>query len=400
MKMTELGEICEIISGSTPSRRINSYFEGDIDWFTPKDLSGLKSKFVYESPEKISETGFKSCSATLIPPMSLLFTSRAPIGHLAINKLECCTNQGFKSLVPKNKEVDIVFLYYIIQGSVPRIQQLGRGATFKELSKKDFSKFKIPLPPLPIQERIASILDDAAALRDKTEQLLTEYDELAQSLFLEMFGDSVINPKGWEEESLDNISNVRSSKRVFVKELVNSGVPFYRGKEIGELSENSKVKTDLFITNQHYHELKIASGIPKVGDLLMPSICPDGRIYRVPNEEPFYFKDGRVLWISINEEKVNSFYLQYFLKQLFIANYLNIASGTTFAELKIFALKKVVALLPPLDLQNQFAEKVQLIERQKEIVRQELKESEDLFQALLQQAFKGELVKVNNHERE
>jgi type I restriction enzyme S subunit len=143
---------------------------------------------------------------------------------------------------------------------------------------------------------------------------------------------------------------------------------------------------------EHYENLKKETGVPKIGDLLMPSICPDGRILRVNNNDPFYFKDGRVLWIKIDHLKINSFYLKTFLKELFYKNYSKIASGTTFAELKIVALKKIKFLEPPLSLQNEYAEKITLIEKQKELAKQELKESEDLFNCLLQKAFKGELV--------
>ncbi len=392
MELVQLKDIGKILSGSTPSRKNKEYFKGNINWFTPKDLSKIEGKYLYEAPEKITEGGYNSCSTNLLPANSLLFTSRAPIGHIAINKNTCCTNQGFKSIIPDESKINIDFLYYAISRYTPEIKNLGRGATFAELSKSDFEKVQIPLPPLKTQQRIAEILDNAAALRDKTAQLLTEYDLLAQSIFLDMFGDPVSNPKGWETEKLKDICGVGSSRRVFVDELVESGIPFYRGKEIGALSSGKSINPDLFITQEHYNNLAQATGVPQIGDLLMPSICPDGRIYRVSNDTPFYFKDGRVLWIKVDQLKVNSYYLIFFLRELFRTNYSNIASGTTFAELKIVALKKIKTLLAPIELQNQFAEKIGLIEQQKALAKQELKEAEDLFNCLLQKAFKGELV--------
>lgn len=302
-------------------------------------------------------------------------------------------SSAMKILTPKEDYVDLKYVYL----------QMKRVRIDTQLHKRywisKFSNKQIPFPKIDIennnnetQQRIASILDDAAALRDKTAQLLKEYDLLAQSIFLEMFGDPVLNPRGWEKKKLNNICGVGSSRRVFVKELVESGIPFYRGKEIGELSTGQTIQTDLFITQEHYSSLAAATGVPRIGDLLMPSICPDGRILRVETEEPFYFKDGRVLWIKTNQSKINSYYLKFFLRELFKANYYNIASGTTFAELKIVALKKIKTLVPPINLQNQFAEKIALIEQQKEFAKQELQESEDLFNCLLQKAFKGDLV--------
>ena len=206
-----------------------------------------------------------------------------------------------------------------------------------------------------------------------------------------MFGDPVRNPKGWEEIKLGNICGVGSSKRVFVDELVEDGIPFYRGTEVGKLGEGKSIIPKLFITKEHYERLKEHRGIPKKGDSLMPSICPDGRIWVVDDDKEFYFKDGRVLWVEVDSRKINSIYLRYHMKGSFFANYNNIASGTTFAELKIVALKKMNIFYPDIALQNQFAERVQAIEVQKAQAQASLAQAEDLFNSLLQRAFKGEL---------
>lgn len=301
-------------------------------------------------------------------------------------------SSAMKILTPKEDFVDLKYVYLQMQ-QVRIDTQLHKRYWISKFSNKE-----IPIPKVDIQnkntktqQRIAAILDDAAALRDKTAQLLTEYDLLAQSIFLEMFGDPVINPKEWKNEKLNDLCGVGSSRRVFVNELVESGIPFYRGKEIGAFSTGEIVNPELFITQEHYDSLAEATGVPQIGDLLLPSICPDGRIYQVQDNKPFYFKDGRVLWIKVNQSNVNSYYLIFFLRELFRTSYHNIASGTTFAELKIVALKKIKTLTPPIELQNQFAEKVALIEQQKALAKQELQESEDLFNCLLQKAFKGEL---------
>ena len=117
MRLVEIQECCNIINGSTPSRNKKEFWDGDISWFTPKDLSGLESKYIEDSPEYITKEGYNSCSTTLVPIGSLLFTSRAPIGHIAINKKEACTNQGFKTLVPKDG-VDVEYLYYALKKNV------------------------------------------------------------------------------------------------------------------------------------------------------------------------------------------------------------------------------------------------------------------------------------------
>lgn len=124
IKEVEISSCCEIISGSTPSRIVPGYWDGDINWFTPKDLSNLVGKYIDEAPEKITEQGYKSCSTNLLPPFSLMLSSRAPIGHLAINTVPACTNQGFKSLVPKSN-VAVNYLYYAIKRIVQQRLEVG-----------------------------------------------------------------------------------------------------------------------------------------------------------------------------------------------------------------------------------------------------------------------------------
>lgn len=265
------------------------------------------------------------------------------------------------------------------------------GSTRAKLTKAGASRIEIPLPPLAEQKRIAGILDAADALRAKRRESLAQLDTLLQSTFLDLFGDPVTNPMGWEQKPLGSICDVGSSKRVFVNELKDEGIPFYRGTEIGQLGEGRSVEPSLFITQEHYDDLRIQSGVPKIGDLLLPSICPDGRIFLVEKDEPFYFKDGRVLWIKSGDSPINSTFLRFHLKHLFFANYLRIASGTTFAELKIFALKDLIVHFPPASQQRRFAAIVASVERQKARLRAHLAELDALFASLQSRAFNGEL---------
>lgn len=303
-------------------------------------------------------------------------------------------NQRVCKIDSKNGSLDKRYLLHFMPYELKKIEDKTPFVTVKHLSVKSINSISLFLPPLPIQQKIAAILDQADALRKKDRQLLAKYDELLQAVFYDMFGDPVKNEKGWEKVKLDSICEVGSSKRVFVEELVEKGIPFYRGTEIGLLGAGEKITPSLFITKEHYEKLKIDTGVPQIGDLLMPSICPDGRIHEVLDNSPFYFKDGRVLWIKVDKKNINGVYLKYFLKVLFAVNYSKIASGTTFAELKIFILKAIEVSLPPLSLQNKFAALELNIRLQKQYLIDQLDKSENLFQSLLQQAFKGELVKA------
>ena len=320
---------------------------------------------------------------------TLLIGCRGTCGTLHITEKFSYTNGNAMALDNLDKKANIKFLYYFL--SKRGFNDVVSGGVQKQITIQNLQRIEIPLPSLATQQRIAAILDQADAIIQNNRAIVQKYDALTQSLFLDMFGDPVKNEKGWEMKFLGDLCDVGSSRRVFVDELVENGIPFYRGTEIGQMSIEDNITPTLFITEEHYEKLKKETGVPKIGDLLMPSICPDGRIFEVTNDKPFYFKDGRVLWIKVNDGIINSVYLKKYLKAIFAIDYGKIASGTTFAELKIFALKKINLHYPPIQLQNLFAERVAVIEAQKQQAQLELAKSEELFQSLLQRAFKGEL---------
>lgn len=207
-------------------------------------------------------------------------------------------------------------------------------------------------------------------------------------------------PEGWVWCRLGDLGNVQSSKRVFTSEFVENGIPFYRGTEIGALSNGEMLVTKYFISENHYHDLILHTGKPIVGDLLMPSICPDGRIWLVDTNNPFYFKDGRVLWVRLIRNFFNNQYIQLALKSRLLSNYSNIASGTTFAELKIFSLKAVDIPLPPLSEQYRIVAKIdelmalcdelETAEKEQDALERHL--AENLPKSILQAAVQGKLV--------
>lgn len=205
-----LGEVCDIINGGTPKTGIPLYWEGDLNWITPADLGKLKSPTVHESPRKISQLGLEKSSAKLFPANSVILSTRAPIGHLAINTQPMSTNQGCRGLVP-GKHLDTWFLFYFLKANVELLDSLGTGATFKELSTKALSNVIIPLPPLSEQHRIVAILDEAFAAIDKakanTEQNLRNAGELFESYLQGVFDK---RGEGWEEKTLGEIATFRN----------------------------------------------------------------------------------------------------------------------------------------------------------------------------------------------
>ena len=264
---------------------------------------------------------------------------------------------------------------------------LVNGATRQKLTQAAMRQMVIPYRDMTEQLQIVDEISQVIRLIDKRKEELELLDQLVKSRFIELFGDCLSNPKGWKTKSLEDIAEVGSSKRVFAEELREDGIPFYRGTEVGALAEGKQITPELFITEQHYAEMCKATGTPRIGDLLMPSICPDGRIWLVNTDKPFYFKDGRVLWVHAIDTSYNPVFLLYTLKDRIMTDYSSIASGTTFAELKIFALKKCQVFDVPITLQNEFAAFVKQTDKSKLAIQESLDKLETLKKALMQKYF-------------
>lgn len=188
-----IDDVAEIYNGATPSTINELNYGGDIVWITPKDLSDQKQKFVYKGERNISQVGYDSCSTHLLPSNTILMSSRAPIGLLAIAKTELCTNQGFKSFVPKSGNTAI-YLYYYLQHHIRQVEQLGTGTTFKEVSREDILKFPILKPSdnvLDLWEEMVSPLNDRQLeIQKENESLTKQRNELLPLL---MNGQVLVN---------------------------------------------------------------------------------------------------------------------------------------------------------------------------------------------------------------
>ena len=318
-----------------------------------------------------------SCRGTI--GETFIIPENAPLGimHPSIMKIRL-----------KPNVYNIEYFNLLLKSRLEAYNKSANGSGVKmAISATELGKDLFPIPPMDEQQKISRIFFMVEHLILLRKQQLAKMDELVKAWFVEMFGDCKTNPKNWKTKALEKIANVGSSKRVFVEELQDNGIPFYRGTEIGALAEKKAVIPALFITEEHYKQLCETTGKPQKGDLLMPSICPDGRIWIVDTDEPFYFKDGRVLWVHLTSANYNSVFLLYTLKDRIMTDYASIASGTTFAELKIFALKKCKIFDVPLELQNQFATFVEHVDQQKQTVQQSLEKLELMKKALLQEYF-------------
>ena len=188
-KEYKLHEIGRIVGGATPPTKDSANYDGEISWITPKDLSNFTGRYIQKGERTITQKGFESSSCQILPKGSILFSSRAPIGYIAIAANELCTNQGFKSIIPDNNLVNNLFLYYLLKYNKEEIEGLGSGTTFKEVSAKVMQNFDIKIPSIQTQKKIADIL---SSLDDKIElnrRINDNLEQQAQALFKSWFVD-------------------------------------------------------------------------------------------------------------------------------------------------------------------------------------------------------------------
>ena len=165
------GDVAAVVGGGTPKRSEPTFWDGNLPWATPTDVTGLTGRIIAQTASSITEAGLVSSSATLLPPNSLLMTTRATIGACAVNRVAMATNQGFQSLVPKPGTC-VDFLYYLVQYHVRGLEQLAAGSTFLELSKRTVRGFRVLMPPLPEQRKIAAFLSSVDEIIEKNQAVM------------------------------------------------------------------------------------------------------------------------------------------------------------------------------------------------------------------------------------
>lgn len=287
---------------------------------------------------------------------------------------------GTKVLQTKNENTNTRFLYYFFLSI--NIPNTGYNRHFKYLKE-----LKIPLPPLPQQKKIAAILDAADAYRQKTKALISKYNELTQSLFLDMFGDPVTNPKGWEKITLERISTVSSGSTPSRKndENFDGNIPWVKTGEV-----NSKIILD---TDEKISETALINSSCKlypVGSLII-AMYGQGKTRGQVGLLGIAASTNQACAVLTKSEKANFTFL-FKLMQLSYEDLRSLGRGGNQPNLNSGILKKYRVLNPPIALQNQFAERVQVIEAQKAQAEASLAQADNLFNSLLQRAFKGELV--------
>ncbi|TVQ26886.1 MAG: restriction endonuclease subunit S [Spirochaetaceae bacterium] len=386
-----LGDVVTFRGGGTPRKDVPEYWGPDVPWATVKDF---KSLTISTTADSISEIGLASSAANLIPAGHVIIPTRMALGKAAINAIDLAINQDLRALIPR-VEVDPVYLLHSILGLAKIIERHGSGATVKGITQDKLAALQIPLPPLEEQKRIAAILNAADALRAKRRQTLAELDTLLQSTFLDMFGDPVTNPKGWEVKALKdgvesfeggrNLMPIERERRDRIRVLKVSAVTSgeYRPDESKPFSQNEPIQESHMVRNgdlliSRANTADLVGAVVYVWNTEGREMLPD-KLWRFVLSDPRIIEPLFLLHVARSD---------YFRRQL-----IQRATGTS-GSMKNIGKTKMLSIqvpFPPLSLQRHFATIVESVEQQKARLRAHLTELDTLFASLQSRAFKGEL---------
>lgn len=382
-EMVRLGDVCTIVSGTTPKSSVSDYWNGTYNWVTPAELSA-DSEIIFDTQRKITEEGIRNSSLRSFPAGTVLLSSRAPIGKVAIAGREMYCNQGFKNFICSNSILN-KYLFWFLKGKNNYLNSLGRGATFKEISKRIVEEIEIPLPPLETQQKIAATLDTAAAILKLRKQQLAELDLLVKSRFIEMFGDPYTNEKGWEIEKLGNLTTKITDGVHAKPNYTTTGKPFI---SVINITKGYVDFTNCkFVSAEDYSKM-IKSTHPEKNDILYTKV---GATYGIPayidTDEEFCLYVS-VCLIKPNHEKIDSRFLAISLSMPYVKMQADRRiRGIGVPDLHLNQIREFDIVCPHPEMQSKFVSFVQQVDKLKLEMQKSLDEMNTLFNSLMQKYF-------------
>lgn len=308
----------------------------------------------------------------------------AGVGRACRCKGESSVLGTMQALIPSN-DVDCSFLFHLVRSL--RLGSGFSGSTIPHIYFKDYGKRIVHLPDLNGQRTIAAILDGVESIVAIRERYLAKLDDLRKSRFIEMFGDPV-GGNAWPMRQLNELYRVGSSKRIYAKDLVKGGVPFYRLADVGCLADGTNPSVDSYITEERYAGLKAAGYVPGADDILVTSRGTLGKCYIVSGEDKFYFQDGMITWLARTGMSPRSRYLvALFSNNSFAKNLSDSCSGTTVRYLSISDLAKMRIPVPPMDLQDKYLAFVRQVDKLESAARASIDRLQTLYDSLAQEYF-------------
>ena len=388
-----LSELCEIVIGRTPSRSKPEYWGKGYEWLSISDMN--EKKYISVTKETITDEGASLCKDKLLSINTVVFSFKLSIGKVSILDAPMYTNEAIVGLPIKDPSLLYTdYLYYVLK-TLDVSSKTDRAVMGATLNKKKLEQIKIPLPPLEEQKRIAKILDKADEIRHKRKESIRLTDELLRSTFLDMFGD--IEGKKWILFTVEDIIKQRRNSirtgpfgsKLLHSEFVDEGIAVLG---IDNAVQNTfKWAKPRFITEEKYAQLKRFTVYPD--DVLITIMGTCGRCAIVPSDCPKAINTKHLCCITLDQTKcLPQFLHSYFLIHPEAQKYLKMdAKGAIMDGLNMTIIKKLPVPLVPIDLQKDYQKIYQKYEKFKNQLQSYYQESENLFNSLLQRAFKGEL---------
>ena len=375
-----ISDLGTVVGGATPSTKDPSNYEGGkIAWITPKDLSNYEERYIAHGERNITEKGLNSCSAQLMPKHSVLFTSRAPIGYIAIAENEICTNQGFKSIVP-NKNTDYLFLYYLLKYNKSKIEGLGSGTTFKEVSGSTMKGVEVKVPTtLSAQKAIGSFLNTIDCKIEENRRINKNLEQQAKVLYKDWFFDyspfsnDGTLPDDWRIGTVSDIIQLHDSKRVPLSKAERNKMakiyPYYGATSLMDYVDNY-LFDGIYLLLGEDGTVVDSLGFP-ILQYVYGQFWVNNHAHIITGKEGF---------------SVEELYLFFSL-----TNIKSIVTGAVQQKVSQQNLKKVPTVIPSKEALNAFDELIQPIFTQIRYLRNENVRLAELRNALLPKLMSGEL---------
>ena len=381
--MTKLRDICRFQSGGTPSRGTPAYFNGNVPWITTVALNGdvIDGN---QAIEWITDEAIAKSAAKIVPPHSVMVGTRVGIGKVAINSVPMSTSQDIISLIgiDENKW-DKKFICHLITANKEHLTSQARGATIKGIKIEAIADLVLPEISLKEQARISEVIGKVDALMHMHQQMAMNLEQLIKSRFIELFGDIVLNPFGWEKDYLGVVCDVRDGTHDS-PHYHSTGFPLVTSKNVtgGEID-----LTDCsLISEADFNKINERSKV-NMGDIIMPMIGTVGKPVIVNVEPNFAIKNVSLIKFKDDSRVLNTFVRSLLQSDYFDDAVLSKVRGGTQKFISLGDIRKLAVIVPPMELQEQFAAFVEQTDKSKLAVQKGLQELEILKKSLMQQYF-------------
>jgi len=384
--LVKLGDVVDIKGGGTPNKDNPEYWGGDIPWASVKDF---KSNSLRETADYVTKLGVEKSATNVIPSGNVIIPTRMALGKVAINEVDMAINQDLKALLVKDeKRLSKIYLMRFLESKADFLDEQGKGATVKGITLDVLRGMEIPLPPLAEQKRIAAILDKADAIRRKRQQAIQLADDFLRAVFLDMFGDPVTNPKGWDSCKFEDLTSLVTYGLTVRPQYHEEGIPLISAREIrtGELDFESCPK----ISRSDFDMLS-DKGRPKKDDILFSKTGSIGHCAIVRADLDFAVTQNAARIVP-NKEVCDPIFLLAFMRTNYFYDLANKeAKGNAVKDLQLGIMKDFPMYIPPVSLQKKFVD----VYSKASVLSEKVSGGSILlnsnFGALSQRAFSGQL---------